>query len=131
MTLNWIGKAWHGKAWVYSAPVILLLNVTNPAMAAPSDACSVGIDRVQAELDATLARRATAGPTAKQSDFATMRRQPTPETVARAEAEIGDWQGATKAAAALRDARNAKIRGDQRACQEALESARDVIREAN
>lgn len=126
MILNWIGKA-----WVYSAPVILLLNVTNPAMAAPSDACSVGIDRVQAELDATLARRAATGPTAKQSDFATMRRQPTPETVARAEAEIGDWQGGTKAAAALQNARKANARGDQRACQEALESARGIIREAN
>ena len=120
-----------GNAPVYLAPVIILLNITNPAMAASSDACGIGIDRVQAELDAALARRAAAGPTAKQSDFATMRRQPTPETVARAEAEIGDWQGATKAATALRDARNAKARGDQRACLETLESARRLIQEAN
>ena len=126
MTLNRIGKA-----MVYLAPVIILLNVATPAMAASSDACSVGIDRVQAELDAALVRRAATGPTAKQSDFATMRRQPTPETVARAEAEIGDWQGATKAVAALQNARNAKSRGDQGACLEALESARRVIREEN
>ena len=126
MALNWFGKT-----LVCSASVVILLNVTAPVMAASSDGCSVGIDRVQAELDATLARRAAAGPSAKESSFATMRRQPTPETVARAEAQVGDWQGATKAVADLRNARNARARGDQRACQEALESARSVIREAN
>lgn len=119
-----------GKALLYSAPVIVLLNVTGPAMAA-SDACSTGIDRVQAQLDAALARSAAAGPSAKESSFATMRRQPTPETVARAEAQVGDWQGATKAVAALQNARDAKARGDQRTCLKALESARSVIREAN
>jgi hypothetical protein len=60
-----------------------------------------------------------------------MRRQPTPDTVGRAQAETGDWQGATKAVAAIQNARNAKARGDQGACLEALESARSVIREAN
>ena len=126
MTLSWVGNT-----LVYSASVIILLNVAPAAMAASSDACGVGINRVQAELDAALARRAATGPTAKQSDFATMRRQPTPETVSRAEAEIGDWQGATKAVAAIQNARNAKSRGDQGACLEALESARRVIREEN
>ena len=123
MTLNLMSKA-----LVYSAPIILLLNLANPAAA---DDCSTGIDRVQAQLDAVLARRAAAGPTAKQSDFATMRRQPTPETVARAEAEIGSWQGAPKAVAALQNARDARERGDQRRCLEALESARAAIRETN
>jgi len=124
MTLNLVGKA-----LVYSAPVIFILSITTPSMAA-SDACSTGIDQVQAELDAVMARRAAAGPTAKESSFATMRRQPTPETVARAEAQLGDWQGATKAVSALSDARNANARGDRRACLEALQSARGLIQES-
>jgi|GEM_PF-2865268 len=118
------------KALLYSAPVVLILSVAAPSMAA-RDACSTGIDQVQAELDAALARRATAGPTAKESTFATMRRQPTPESVARAEAQLGDWQGANKAVSALSDARNAKARGDRRACLEALQSARGLIQESN
>ncbi len=116
------------KAAVYPASVIALLSVTSPSMAAPDD-CSAGIGRVQAELDAALNRRAAAGAFAKQSDFATMRRQPTPETVARAEAQLGDWQGGVKAVAALKDARDARARGDKRGCLEALETARGLIRE--
>lgn len=118
------------KAAIYPASVIVLLGLASPSWAV-SENCGVGIDRAQAELDAALASRAASGPTAKQSSFATMRRQPTPETVARAEAELGDWQGATKAVTALQDAREANARGDQRGCLEALESARGIIRESS
>lgn len=121
MTLKLVGKT---LAW--SAPVLFVLGMPISSKAA-SDACSTGIDQVQAALDAALAKRAAAGPSAKESSFATQGRQPTPETVARAEAQLGDWQGATKAVAALSDARNAKARGDQRACLEALQSARRII----
>lgn len=125
MTLN---PVW--KTLFYSAPVIVLLGFANPSMAASADCGAAEIDRVQAQLDAVLARRAATGPSAKESSFATMRRQPTPESIARAEAELGGWPGAPKAAAALQDARNARARGDQRACRTALEAARGIIQEA-
>ncbi len=124
MTLHLVGKALF-----YSAPVIVLLGFAGPSLAASAN-CGTEIDRVQAQLDAVLARRAAAGPSAKESGSATMRRQPTPESVARAEAQLGDWPGAPKAIAALQDARNAKARGNQRACLSALEVARGIIQEA-
>ena len=118
----------NGKSATYSASVVILLSLAGPASAAP-ETCSVGIDRVQADLDAALAKRAAAGKTAKQSDFATMRRQPTPETIARAEAVLGDWEQGSLAVSALSEARMAKARNDQPACLEALKRARDIIRE--
>ncbi len=117
-----------GKAATYSASVVILLSLSGLASAAP-ESCGTAIDRVQADLDAALAKRAAAGKTAKQSDFATMRRQPTPETVARAEAELGDWEQGTLAVSALREARMARARNDQQGCMEALNRARDIIRE--
>lgn|SRR5690349_21783847 len=118
-----------GRAVVCSAAsMIMLLNVATPTLAASND-CGAAIKRVQAELDAALDKRAGAGRTAKQSPAATMRRQPTPETVARAEAEIGDWEGGTRAVSALSDARSAMARGDQQACVEAVNRAQDIIRE--
>lgn len=130
MAKNLTGKAMLCKTLVCSAPVMALLAMTAPSAAA-SAACSSGIDRVQADFDAALARRAATGPTAKQSEFATLRRQPTPETVARAEAAAGDWQDGTRVVDALRDARNARARGDDSACLEALEAARGIIRESS
>lgn len=115
------------KALVCAGLTMLVLSPVNPSFAA-SDACMAGIERVQVQLDAALARRAAAGPSAKETSFATMNRQPTPATVARAEAQLGDWPGATKAVAALRSARQAQAAGDRRGCLNALRSARSAIR---
>ena len=55
--------------------------------------CSLAVGRVQAEVDAYLEVTAAAGRFAKESKRATMNRQPTPATIAAAEAAeeaVGD-----------------------------------------
>ncbi len=114
------------KGLACMVPVILVLSQTVPSKAS-SHACSAGIDRAQVQLDAVLAKRAAAGPFAKQSTFATLGRQPTPATIASAEAQLGDWQDAPKAVAGMREARDANARGDNRACLKALKSVRSML----
>jgi hypothetical protein len=84
--------------------------------------CSHEIDRVQAEIDAKLEARAAAGPTARESTAATLHRQPTPGSIAAAEARLGDVPPEKVGAvvAAMTRARDADRAGDQSACEQAL-----------
>lgn len=115
------------RSWACLACLVVATGFAGPSQAAP-DRCKTGIDKVQAEFDAKLARRAKAGPFAKESTFATQGRQPTPQTLSRAEARLGDWPGGVKAAEALDQARQAQASGDQASCRKALGSARRLIR---
>lgn len=119
-------RVWKAlMAVMLAAPVV---GLASPSWAA-SKACVVGIERAQAELDARLARSAAAGPFGRETTFATMGRQPTPSSVARAEKQLGDWPGAPKAVAALRQAREAQAVGNDRRCLSAVQSARNAIRQ--
>jgi len=84
--------------------------------------CSHEIDRLQAEIDAKLEALAAAGPSARESTAATMNRQPTPGSIAAAEAKLGDVSpqkvGALRVAMAR--AREADGAGDQDTCGKAL-----------
>ena len=84
--------------------------------------CSQEIDRVQTEIDAKLGAKAAAGPSARESTAATMHRQPTPGSIAAAEARLGDVssQKVEAVAAAMARARAADGAGDKDACEEAL-----------
>jgi hypothetical protein len=84
--------------------------------------CSHEIDRMQAEIDAKLEAKASAGSSARESTAATLHRQPTPGSIAAAEARLGDVppEKLRAVVAAMIRAREADRAGDQSACEQAL-----------
>jgi hypothetical protein len=99
---------------------------TSVANAGP---CSQGIDRLQARFDAKLEANAAAGPTARESTAATLNHQPTPNSIAAAEAKLGEISPekiqAVEAAIAL--AREADHLADPSACERALADAQSAL----
>jgi hypothetical protein len=91
--------------------------------------CSQEIDRVQAWIDAKLEAQAAAGRSASESTAATMHRQPTPGSIATAEAQLGDIspEQLQAAQALMIEARAADRAGDQNACEKALTTVRRVF----
>jgi hypothetical protein len=91
--------------------------------------CSHEIDRMQATIDAKLAANAAAGPAARESTAATMNRQPTPESIAAAEARLGEVspQKMEAVGAAMARARQADAAGDKSACEQALADAQRAL----
>ena len=91
--------------------------------------CSHDIDRVQVEVDAKLNATAAAGPAARESTAATMNRQPTPESIAAAEARLGEVspQKIEAVGAAMARAREADRAGNQSACEQALADAQRAL----
>ncbi|HEY0234496.1 MAG TPA: hypothetical protein VGC86_05500 [Afipia sp.] len=96
-------------------------------VSAHAASCAVQIDQVQAKLDAALAQHAKTAPYAVESKSATLSRQPTPGSIARAEDKIGAWSGGDKAVAALGRAREAQAAGKTSACFTALREAKRAI----
>jgi hypothetical protein len=84
--------------------------------------CLHDIDRVQHQIDARLDARAGAGSSAPESTAATMDRQPTPGSIAAAEARLGELSPETIASirAAMGRAREADAGGDKNTCEQAL-----------
>jgi hypothetical protein len=105
--------------------VVLVTSVT-ASLAGP---CSQQIDQVQAKIDAKLEAIAAAGRSARESIAATMHRQPTPESIAAAEANLGDVSSdKVKAAEAfMTRARDADGAGDQSTCEGALAEAQRLL----
>ena len=91
--------------------------------------CLHEIHRVQLEIDAKLNANAAAGPAARESTAATMNRQPTPESMAAAEARLGEVspQKMEAVAAAMARARAADAASDKSACEQALADAQRAI----
>jgi hypothetical protein len=91
--------------------------------------CSGEIDRVQARVDAKLEARAATGPSGPESAAATRHQQPTPGSIAAAEARLGDLSDAAVAAirADMARAREADRAGDAAACEQALAGVRRAI----
>src|SRR5262245_38355769 len=111
-----------------------LLVVGAAALAASTSAsyagpCSHEIDRVQAEIDAKLNATAGTGAFARESTAATMNRQPTPRSIAEAEAKLGEVppQKLEAVGAAMARAREADSAGNQSACEQALADARSAL----
>jgi len=91
--------------------------------------CSQGIDRLQAQFDAKLEANAAAGPSARESTAATMNRQPTPNSIAAAEAKLGEISPEKVQAveAAMARAREAYRVADKSACERALADAQRML----
>ena len=91
--------------------------------------CSQQITRVQVQIDAKLNARAEPGPIAPESPAAKLHRQPTPGSVADAEAKLGDTsaQRVKAVEAAMAEARKADGVGDLSACERALADAQRAL----
>jgi hypothetical protein len=97
--------------------------------ASNADPCSRGIARVQAQFDAKLQANAAVGPSARESVAATMNRQPTPESIAAAEAKLGEIPPETVEAveAGMARARDADRAGDESTCEQALADVQRIL----
>jgi hypothetical protein len=89
--------------------------------------CSPQIDHMQSSVDALVAAAAVAGPPGRQSTAAMRHRQPTPSSVAAAEARIEEGERVKRVATALAQAREADRSGDNDTCERALADARRAI----
>lgn len=109
---------------ISSGLILASLTAASPALA---DTCRGEINAVQSQLDAALAQHAEAGPFAPETSFATLGHQPTPATVARAEASLRHWSGGDEAVAALDRAREAAAEGNIGRCFAELQATRQAI----
>jgi hypothetical protein len=113
-----------GPLGALSAAALILS--TLPSYSGP---CSQQIEQTQVRIDAKLDSIARAGATGKQSVAATLSHQPTPRSIAKAEAAIGDLspEAQQALARAMDRAREADALGDRTACDRALDDARSAI----
>ena len=97
--------------------------------AANAGPCAQGINRLQAQFDSKLEANAVAGPSARESTAATMNRQPTPSSIAAAEAKLGEISPEKVQAfeAAIARARVADRVADPSACEQALADAQSAL----
>jgi hypothetical protein len=102
--------------------------VASPAVA-HAGPCSQAIDRLQAQFDAELEANAAAGPPARESTAATLNHQPTPRSIAAAEAKLGEISPETVQAVevAMARARDADRISDKSACERALADAQGIL----
>jgi hypothetical protein len=103
---------------------IVLFASTSASIAGP---CTGAIEAMQAKLNARVAAATAAAPSAKQSTAATLHRQPTPDSIAAAEASLGAGVTTQQAAAALSRARTADAAGDKASCEAALADAERAL----
>ena len=108
----------------FAAALLATLLVPVSVQAGP---CTADIDRIQAQSDARIDATAGRGRMGTESTAATDHREPTPESIARAEQRLdGDTAGRT-ALAAVAQARQADAAGDASACARALDAARTAL----
>ena len=110
---------------------IVLSALALPLFAAPAFAgpCSQQIYDFNVVLNKRLDAGAAAGRAAPESLGATMHRQPTPQSVERAEAELGDLSPANAQAIseAMALAHKADDAGDRAACEKAVGEAQQIL----
>jgi len=104
-----------------------LLATTLIPVSAYAGPCAADIDRVQAQADASIDATAGHGRTGPESTAATDHREPTPESIARAEQRLDGATAGQTALAALAQARRADAAGDVAACEKALGAARKAL----
>ncbi|QIB33799.1 hypothetical protein [Ancylobacter pratisalsi] len=102
----------------------LLLLGSAPAFA---DDCAQAAADAQSALDRVLADLAANGPSAPEGDDALLSEEPTPNSIAQTEAELGDGTQPEVAQKALDRARAAAAAGNEDACQKEVAAAREAI----
>lgn len=109
---------------IFGFCALVALGTITQAHAGP---CSDAIDHVQAQVDATIDQRANAGPWLPESNSALRSHQPTPNSIAKAEAAAGHGRKQEAALAALGRARDADFRGDLGQCDHELANVRRIL----
>ncbi len=107
--------------------VLIVVAFLSPNVSSFAGPCSPDIDRMQASVDTVIVALAAGGPPGRQSVAAMTHRQPTPNSIAEAEAKLGEEARAKRALTALAQARAADRAGDKNACERALADVRREI----
>jgi hypothetical protein len=91
--------------------------------------CSQQIEQAQIQIDARLQAAAASGPTGQETTAATMHHQPTPKSLAEAEAKLGDISPETIQTLedAMARARSADVAGDRATCEKALTEVKKAL----
>ena len=110
-------------------PVSIVAALALSATASAAGPCTQQIAQVQAQIDAKLAANAATGPAAAESSAALLNRQPTPQSIARAESKLGEISPELTAelGTGMARARETDLAGDQKACEEALAAVRRAL----
>ena len=105
--------------------VVLLVSISN-GYAGP---CSSRIEQTQQSIDAKLQAREAEGASGRESTSATLHRQPTPQSIARAEETLSGLSAekVQLVEKTMARARAADASGDERACSEALAEVQRAI----
>ena len=103
--------------------------LTLTTLAVHAGPCTDEIYQADEAINRRLDAIAGQGKTAAQSTFATLHRQPTPATVAGAEAKAGDIsaEDAKQVREYMTEARKADDANDRDACEKALAEARKIL----
>lgn len=118
------GQAPMTKAISLPVVIVTLVLAASPVHAGP---CAHSIDRVQAQVDAVIDARAGSGPWRPESLNALRNYQPTPRSIARADAASGNGSGLQIALNALERARDADLSADVTGCNAQLNKARRAL----
>lgn len=99
------------------------------AASAEAGPCTEDLYRADVAIGKRLDELAARGRAGTESAFATMHRQPTPATIAGAEAQVGDITPAQVDAVRnfMAEAKKADEAGDKAACENALSEARKIL----
>jgi hypothetical protein len=110
-------------------PALIVAVLAIATVSGHAGPCGQEIDRMQARVDAALAKRAATGPAAPESAGALLHRQPTPDSLAKAEARVGDLspEAADAIVQGMARARAADAAADAGACERALAEVRRAI----
>ena len=111
-----------------TTPLLILMSVALWPAAAEAGPCTSQLDGLQAKIDALIEATAAQGNFAVESKSATMQRQPTPNSIAAAEAQLGEGKPAEAATKAMADARAADASGDAAACNAAIQQIEAALK---
>jgi hypothetical protein len=110
-----------------SRRIALILGLIVISPSAQAGPCTDELDALQPKVDARVDAAAGAGKFAPESKAATTHQQPTPDSIAAAEARLNEGKRAREAVAALDRARKADAAGDSSACEAAVIEVRAAL----
>jgi type II secretory pathway component PulM len=130
-----LGRPLAARAQQAKPAIRRLLALSGVVLAASTTTCSASpcspeIERLQTRLDTRLETKADAGPSAPESRRALRHDQPTPRSIASAEAKLGEIspEKAKIIRESMARAREADQAGDNSVCEQALAEVRRTIR---
>jgi hypothetical protein len=112
-------------------PTIMLALALLPSPAfALGGACTAQLDKLQQQVDSQVGAAAASGPTGPESTDAKLHHQPTPQSLAQAEANLGDKTAGSDDSFiyAMKRARDADDDNQEAKCLAALADAKAAVK---